>query len=302
MSAPASALPVAPQPASAGWLPALALLSNAAVWGVSWLPIRELQRMGLHPLWATALFFGLSALVVWLFRRDSWPELLAHPGLWVLGLATGLTNATFNWALTLGEVVRVVLLFYLMPVWAVFLARWLLNERIDTKAALRIALALAGAVVILRPEGGGWPTLDRPADWLGVAGGLGFALTNVMLRRQVPRTPQARALSMFVGGFLLPAVLGVALAAAGDIPAPPAPAPGWVGVGLGMAVIYCLANVALQYGAARLPVHAAAVIMLTEIIFATASSVWLGGESLAPTALAGGALILSASVLAAWQR
>ena len=73
-------------------------------------------------------------------------------------------------------------------------------------------------------------------------------------------------------------------------------------VGLGMAVVYCLANIALQYGAARLPVHAAAVIMLTEIIFATASSVWLGGETLTPTALAGGALILSASVLAAWQR
>ena len=40
-------------------------------------------------------------------------------------LAAGTTNATFNWAVTLGDVVRVVLLFYLMPLWAVLLARLL---------------------------------------------------------------------------------------------------------------------------------------------------------------------------------
>jgi len=41
-------------------------------------------------------------------------------------------------------VVRVVLLFYLMPLWAVLLARLLLHERLTPLASLRVLLALAG--------------------------------------------------------------------------------------------------------------------------------------------------------------
>jgi hypothetical protein len=55
--------------------------------------------------------------------------------LWVLVLAAGTTNATFNWAVTIGDVVRVVLLFYLMPLWAVLLARLLLKERLTRAGA-----------------------------------------------------------------------------------------------------------------------------------------------------------------------
>ena len=42
------------------WLPALALLINAFVWGVSWWPLRELQGAGLHPLWATVLIYAVA--------------------------------------------------------------------------------------------------------------------------------------------------------------------------------------------------------------------------------------------------
>lgn len=271
---------------------------NAAVWGVSWWPVRELHALGLHPLWATACFFVVSTLAVTGWRPDAWATLRRQPELWVLAFASGLTNAAFNWALTLGEVVRVVLLFYLMPVWAVFLARWLLNERISAQGLLRTALALTGAALVLRPPDGGWPTLTSAADWLGVLGGVGFALTNVMLRRLAPATPQSRALAMFVGGWALPVPLAAGLAAAGLLPWLPPPAVAWMVGAVFMALIFLAANLALQYGAARLPVHAAAVIMLTEIVFAAASAVWLGGEELHPALYTGGALILLAALLA----
>jgi drug/metabolite transporter (DMT)-like permease len=41
---------------------------------------------------------------------------------WALLAAAGLANAGINWAVTVGDVVRVVLLFYLMPAWVVLLA------------------------------------------------------------------------------------------------------------------------------------------------------------------------------------
>ncbi|MEN9544830.1 MAG: hypothetical protein RLZZ598_1663, partial [Pseudomonadota bacterium] len=132
-----------------------ALLINAFVWGVSWWPLRALQAQGLHPLWATTIVYSLAVLFIGLRWRDSWRQLLTTPTLWWLVLAAGGTNAAFNWAVSIGDVVRVVLLFYLMPLWAVLLARWLLHERLTGLAALRVALGLAGAAIVLWPADGG---------------------------------------------------------------------------------------------------------------------------------------------------
>src|SRR5699024_2869228 len=105
-------------------LPALALLLNAFVWGVSWWPFRRLNELGLHPLWATAIVYALSMALLLAARPHAWRAFTKQPGLWLLLAAAGLTNVGFNWGVTVGDVVRVVLLFYLMPAWTVVLA-WL---------------------------------------------------------------------------------------------------------------------------------------------------------------------------------
>ena len=115
--------------------PALALMLNAFVWGVSWWPFRQLEAAGVHPLWATALVYMVAVAAITIARPAAWRELFAHPALWLLVLGSGCTNAAFNWAVTIGDVVRVVLLFYLMPLWSVLLARLLLKER-PTRASL----------------------------------------------------------------------------------------------------------------------------------------------------------------------
>jgi drug/metabolite transporter (DMT)-like permease len=279
-------------------MPYLGLLFNAFIWGLSWWPLRRLQEMGLHPLWATLLFFALGVVAIGLARTEAWRVVFRSPGLWVLALATGCTNAAFNWGVATGEVVRVVLLFYLMPLWAVGLAWWLLGERVTAWAALRVVLALGGAMLVLIPADGGWPRFSGLADWLGLAGGFGFALTNVMLRRAAGHTSAERALAMFVGGVTLPAVVGTLLAAQGLVPAWPAFSWDWVVLAAAMGVVFFAANLAMQYGASQIPVHITSVVMLTEIVFAAGSAVWFGGERLNPAVLMGGALILFAALLA----
>ena len=158
-------------PSRATLLAALALVFNAFVWGVSWWPFRQLEGLGLHPLWATVLIYAVAVLAITLARPAAWRELLTQPALWLLVLASGTTNAAFNWAVTMGDVVRIVLLFYLMPLWAVLLARVLLHERLTRAASLRVVLALAGAMVILWPPGGGLPLPRSLAEGLGVLGG-----------------------------------------------------------------------------------------------------------------------------------
>jgi drug/metabolite transporter (DMT)-like permease len=65
--------------------------------------------------------------------------------------------------------------------------------------------------------------------------------------------------------------------------------------------VFLLGNLALQYGAARLPANATAVVMLSEVLFASVSAVLLGAGVLTPGLVLGGALILGASLLVAWR-
>jgi len=279
--------------------PALALVFNAFVWGVSWWPLRQLEGAGLHPLATTALVYVLASLAIVAARPGALRELFAHPVLWVLVAASGTTNAAFNWAVTIGDVVRVVLLFYLMPLWAVLLARLLLGERLTRTALVRVALALGGALVILWPAEGGWPWPRTLAEALGILGGFSFALNNVMLRREAARSDGARALAMFSGGALVAGALAALLAAQGAAVGLPAPGAGWIAGVLALSALFLASNLALQFGAARLAANVTAVVMLTEVLFASVSALALGAGTLSPQLLLGGALIVGASLLSA---
>jgi drug/metabolite transporter (DMT)-like permease len=286
----------------------LALVANAFVWGTSWWPLRQLQGESLHPLWTTALVYLLASLGIIAARPRAVGQLLRTPVLWLLLVASGVTNATFNWAIVVGDVVRVVLLFYLMPLWAVVFARLILGERLGRGAALRIALGAAGAAIVLWPSGpapagaGVLAWLPLPAtlaDWLGLVGGAAFAFNNVMLRREGDRPAEARALAMFLGGAVVAGVLATSLTRSGVIAPLPAIAAPWLLGAVALALAFVASNLALQYGAARLPAHRTAVVMLTEVVFASASALVLGaGTMSAPLAL-GGALIVAGALLAA---
>ncbi len=283
-------------------MPALALLFNALVWGVSWWPFRELQSLGLHPLWATALIFCFSLICLLCFRPAAWRGLLQQPLLWLLMLSSGLTNVGFNWAVTEGDVVRVVLLFYLMPAWVVLLAWPMLGEKPSPASLLQLLIAGVGLVVVLKTPEAAWPLPNSLPDWLALFGGFCFALTNILLRKLNHTPSSARSLAMFSGCMLLAlatAVLGQQL---GLVTAPPAPEWRWLGLALLLALVFLAGTLCLQFGASRLRASSTALIMLSEVVFASASSVLLGAAELTPRTLIGGALILFAAALAAWPR
>ena len=282
--------------------PVAALVVNAFVWGVSWWPFRALQQEGVHPLWSTALIYLLAFAGFVVLRRQALPELLRTPALWLLALAAGLTNVGFNWAVTIGDVVRVVLLFYLMPAWAVLLAWLVLGEKPSAAAIGRLLLALAGVATVLDTAGTGLPWPRALAEWLALMGGFSFALTNVLLRRLDFVTPGSRVLAMFGGGMVLAGGVALLGVAQGTVAALPALGPrGWL-IALVLASGFLAANLALQYGASRLPSHTTALVMLSEVVFASLSSVALGAAELGARTLLGGGMIVAAAAWSAWPR
>jgi len=281
-------------------LPALALLFNAFVWGVSWWPFRNLHAQGLHPLWATAMVYVFSLACLLLLRPQAWRGFSRQPLLWLLVGAAGLTNVGFNWAVTIGDVVRVVLLFYLMPAWSVLLAWPLLGERPTLLALLRLALALSGVAIVLMTVAAPWPVPESLADWLALMGGFTFALTNILLRKLGDVPAETRILAMFGGGTLLATGTALAGMAQGLVPAPAGLGLSGVAVALMLGAGFLVGNVALQYGASRLAAHTTALIMLSEVVFASVSSVAAGAAQMSSRTWIGGALILLAAAWSAW--
>ena len=281
-----------------GLLASAALVINAFIWGVSWWPFRELQGYGLHPLWATAGIYWLVVAGMLVFFREAFKSLAANPVLWWLALASGLTNVGFNWAVTVGDVVRVVLLFYLMPAWSVLVAWLMLGERPTRASLLRLVIAMTGVLIVLKTPDSPWPIPQSGPDWLALMGGLSFAITNALLRKFSHTPSSARMLAMFAGGALLAtgaAALGVLL----QIVSSPDLQSAGIAVLIGLSLAFVISNAALQYGAARLPSGTTSLIMLTEILFASVSAALLATADFSPRVLWGGSLIVFAALLAA---
>ncbi len=271
------------------------LLAGALIWGLIWHPYRILRDAGVDGIVASTLTYGLAfVLGVALAWRSSTRFVPSWPLFWLALSAAG-CNLGYVLATLHGEVMRVLLLFYLAPLWTVVLSRLLLDERLTRSGALAIALSLAGAATMLWQPQLGLPAPQDGADWLGLGAGFAFALFNVVSRRSREVSVENRVLAAFAGVV----VLGVLLLLAGvGSPALPASAPLW-GLVVLLAGVLFAANLVVQFGLARLPANRAIVIMLSEIGFAALGAWLLAGEAMALREWIGGALIVAASVLTA---
>lgn len=284
------------QAASQGqWRPVASLLLAATLWGVLWYPLRRLEAHGLAGLWATLIIYGAALAVAPLLFRG---RPLRAPGQygWLAGLAaaSGWCNVAFILAVLNGTVVRVLLLFYLSPLWAVLLGRWLLGERLTRRALAVLALALTGAGIMLWDPGLGLPWPRDAADWLAASSGFAFAVSNVQVRRlQAVPVPLKTAVA-WLGVVLLTVVW---LAVAGEPPPQAGLAPLAVAAVIGILGMTTM-TLAVQYGVSHMPVQRSAVILLFELVAGAASSLWLAGETVAPREWAGGVLIIAAAYLA----
>jgi drug/metabolite transporter (DMT)-like permease len=281
----------APQPAAYA-----ALIAGATVWGLMWYPYRVLAAAGVDGVPGTVLTYAVAfvaGLVPFVWRRG-WRGVDASWWLALIGLSAGGCNLGYVLGTLEGEVMRVLLLFYLSPLWTVLFSRLFLGERLGLVGAGLIGLSLAGAAVMLwRPElGAPWPAAR--AEWIGLVAGALFALSNVLIRKTSELPIDAKCLAVFLGAM----VLGVLLIATGLAP-PPAPGlvpgAGWaiiVAVGLVLLAI----NLIVQFGLTHTPANQAIVIFLFELVVAALSSWLLAGERMGVQEWIGGAMIVAASL------
>ncbi len=273
----------------------LSLLTGALVWGLIWYPYRILRDAGIDGVVASTATYAVAfVLGLAFFRRSlrafspSWP--LFWLALAAAGCNLGYVLATLN-----GEVVRVLLLFYLAPLWTVLLSRLLLGERLNRFGVFVIALSLAGAATMLWSPRAGLPLPQDAADWLGLGAGFSFALLNVLSRQAQGITIENKSMAAFAGVLFVGALL--ILCGIGQAKMPAAPSMWLIIVLIGGVLM--VANLVVQYGLARIAANRAIVIMLSEVGIAALASWLLADEELGLREWVGGALIVAASVFSA---
>ena len=278
--------------------PTWALLAGATTWGIVWYPYRLLAQGGIDGIWST-LFTYLVALAVGVAGFPRIALKAARPGPYavLMGLAIGWSNLAYVLGVLEGEVMRVLLLFYLAPLWTVPLARILLGERLDGRGLFVMSLAFAGAMIMLWHRDMGMPWPASKAEWLGLAAGFFFALGNVLVRK-LSHMGDVEKSTVIWAGVALVAALYLPMSAVPARAAIAAAATHWMlVVGIGLALFAM--SLALQHGLSRMDANRAIVILLFELVVAAIASYLFAGEVMRPQDWVGGALIVAATVFPA---
>ena len=277
-------------------MPVIGVLSGALVWGLIWFPYRGLQDIGVSGAMATFITYLLAMLCGACIFPRMWREI---PALgwwgWLLVLSAGWANFGYVLAMLRGEVMRVLLLFYLAPLWTILFSRWLLDERLNRYGYLVIALSLGGALVMLWEPRLGLPLPQNVSEWIGLSAGMSFAFSNVVSRRAAHLSVEAKSFGLWLGAVVLtlPFLLwqgGMVGVLAGIDPQT------WLLLVL-MGITLGATSFAVQYGVTHLPANRAVVLFLFELVVAAVSSYVLVGEALHLREWIGAILIISASLL-----
>lgn len=278
-------------------LPVLVLILSSVLWGLLWLPNKQVHAAGVDGLPMIAIAYtGLSLLLLpWLLRQralwlPAWPWMLA-----IVAIG-GAASVSFNAALIYGDVIRAMVLFYLLPVWGVFGGRIFLGEKIDLQRMLSVVLALLGAFLLLGASFDLFAQLGT-ADLIALASGFFYAMNNILFRASASMPILSKIAAMFCGGALLAVLLLVA-----GVGAWPALTPTAIGMSLGVGFTFLLfASLGTQWAVTKMDAGRSAVIMVLELVTAVVSAALLGASVLGTREMVGVALVLLATLLESWR-
>ncbi|MDA9612765.1 DMT family transporter [Paracoccaceae bacterium] len=160
-----------------------ACLYAGAVWGLFWIPLRELEDAGFQGLWITVVYFLIPALCLVPVTIWRW-KYVKRGGfqLQLTAIISGGALLLYSTSIVYTDVVRAILLFYLTPVWGIILGRIFLGEKISTPRVIAMILAVIGMLTIFG-LGSKFPLPQNLGDWLGLCSGFMWAIAMVLINK-----------------------------------------------------------------------------------------------------------------------
>lgn len=274
-------------------LAVIVLFASSIGWGLTWLPIKALSDRGIDGMHLVFIAFlsGVLLLSPWLYKQYSWWK-KSIGFMLMISLSGGIANAAFQTAIYHGDVIRVMILFYMLPVWSVIGGKIFLKEKIDSVRIIAVILCLSGASIILDVWHASWEGITW-IDILAVSSGMGLAATNILFRFTQHIPVMSKVCFMFLGCAML---IGGSLVVFPTSAALPGHGVMALAVAYG-ALWLTLITFGTQWGVTQMEAGRSAIIIVVELVVAVISSAFIIGSGLMLYEIIGGLMVLTAAVL-----
>jgi len=275
------------------------LLFGALCWGIVWYPYRIMSEAGISGIISSFYTYSIATVLAAIYFYRHWRSVFHLPPsiIW-LSLIAGWTNLSYVLAIIDGEVMRVMLLFYLSPLWTLVLAHFLLDEKTHLAGVAAIVASLLGAFIMLHdPAMGSLPLPRNTAEWLALSSGFGFSLTNVITRKSSHLSLRAKSFALWIG-VIVASLIAVPVMQV-SFPSPLTfSLVNWLVMG-GIALLLIAATLMVQYGVTKIKATRASVLFLFELVVAAIAAYYLANETMSINEWIGGMLIVAAAIFAA---
>lgn len=259
--------------------PILLTFVSAILWGLWWIPIRWIEGMGLSGAQAGIICNLGAALAIGGYMVATRMRLRLSART-ILGAAlVGLAFASYSLSLTLSDVVRAILLFYLAPAWSKLIEWAFMGQRWHGTSTATLILSLAGAYLVL----GGEVSLAalNLGDVLALGSGMAWAAGAALVFSGEKSTTSALTLATVISAMVLS--LGFAVLTGDVLPdTSPAAGPGLITACIAALIIgalYLLPVLGVtMWSAQRLPPGLLSFLFTLEIVAGVTSGALLLDE------------------------
>ena len=176
------------------------MAASAAIWGLFWLPLRAFETLGLDPAWVTVgqfvlpMAFLLPFAFIRLLRRKPVGTNQA-----ITGLLIGGAMALYCESLLLTDVVRALILFYVMPAWGTIVEIGFMGRRFTLWRGLSLLLSMAGLLALLRVSANLEVSLNA-GDAMALVSGIMYAVGAMRVRQAQEITVFEQVFAFFLFG------------------------------------------------------------------------------------------------------
>ncbi len=270
--------------------PRLQLAAAAVLFSTGGAGIKLAQFTGWQVLCFRAVIALVTILVLIPESRRGWSWRTA-----LVGVAYGATNTLFVLANKNTTAANTVFLQSTSPLFILMLAPWLLGERVTRRDLAYMAVLGGGMALFFTGTPRRFTTAPDPllGNLLAAGSALAWALTVIGYRWLARRGMFIAAAA--AGGNLLACLWSLPLA----LPVGPTQPADWLTVSYLGVVQLGIAYVFLSRAVPRIPALDVSLVLLIEPVLNPIWAWWLHGETLTLAALAGGVIIIAATVLRA---
>jgi len=161
--------------------PNLTVIIACLFWGTYWIPLRYIDNGNNASVWPLFLSFLLLALILLKPLIKSITEIFIKKNYFFLFgcFFAALGISLYSESLLRGEIAKVVVLFYLCPIWGTIFARFILNHPFTLKRIISIILGIIGLEIIVGFDKGiVFPSTT--VEWIALLAGLMWAMSMTL--------------------------------------------------------------------------------------------------------------------------